>query len=93
MINNKIMKTYIRPDVLFERGEGVYMYDTDGNAYLDFYSGVAVNALGHNHPAIMEAIQEQGQKLMHISNLYWSQPQIDLANYLIDKSDHDEVFL
>jgi len=92
MIDNKIMKTYIRPDVLFERGEGVYMYDTDGNAYLDFYSGVAVNALGHNHPAVVEAIQEQGQKLMHVSNLYWSQPQIDLANYLIEKSDHDEVF-
>lgn len=92
MIENKLMKTYVRPDVIFERGEGVYMFDNEGNTYLDFYSGVAVNALGHGHPIILEAIQEQSKKVMHLSNLYWSQPQIDLAEYLINRSKHEEVF-
>ena len=58
-----VMPTYGRKDVVFERGEGNYLYATDGRRFLDFTSGIAVNALGHCHPALVKALTEQGQKL------------------------------
>jgi acetylornithine/N-succinyldiaminopimelate aminotransferase len=64
------MPTYGRKDVVFERGEGNYLYAADGRRYLDFTSGIAVNALGHCHPALVKALAEQGAKLWHTSNLY-----------------------
>ena len=58
-----VMPTYGRKDVVFERGEGNYLYATDGRRYLDFTSGIAVNALGHCHPSLVKALTEQGKKL------------------------------
>ena len=65
-----VMPTYGRKDVVFERGEGNYLYAADGRRYCDFTSGIAVNALGHCHPALVKALTEQGAKLWHTSNLY-----------------------
>ena len=65
-----IMPTYGSPSLAFERGDGVYLYDTDGKQYLDFCTGIAVTALGHNHPHLVHAIQDQAGKLLHYSNLY-----------------------
>ena len=65
-----VMPTYGRKDVVFERGEGNYLYATDGRRYLDFTSGIAVNALGHCHPYLVKALTEQGSKLWHTSNLF-----------------------
>jgi acetylornithine/N-succinyldiaminopimelate aminotransferase len=64
------MPTYARVDLAFERGEGAWLYTASGERYLDFVSGVAVNALGHAHPALVAALTEQAQKLWHVSNLY-----------------------
>ena len=64
------MPTFARVDLAFERGEGVWLDATDGERYLDFTSGVAVNALGHAHPHLVAALDEQAQKLWHVSNLY-----------------------
>src|SRR6185503_2440358 len=65
-----LLPTYARVDLAFERGEGAWLVATDGERYLDFTSGVAVNALGHSHPHLIAAITEQVQKVTHVSNLY-----------------------
>jgi acetylornithine/N-succinyldiaminopimelate aminotransferase len=65
-----VMPTYARVDLAFERGEGAWLYTASGERYLDFTSGVAVNALGHAHPKLLEALTQQAQKLWHVSNLY-----------------------
>ena len=70
MAPQPLMNTYNRLSVSFERGEGVWLYDTDGNKYLDALSGIAVCGLGHSHPAVTRAITEQANKLIHTSNLY-----------------------
>jgi len=64
-----LLPTYARVDLAFERGEGVWLTATDGERYLDFTSGVAVNALGHAHPHLVAAITEQANKVWHVSNL------------------------
>ena len=64
------MPTFARVDLAFERGEGVWLIATNGERYLDFASGVAVNALGYGHPHLIAALTEQTQKLWHVSNLY-----------------------
>lgn len=92
MPKSNLMNTYGRFDVTFDRGSGCMLYDTDGNGYLDFVSGVAVNCLGHCHPAIINAITSQSQKLMHISNYYWNENAIHLAEKLIENCDHKNVF-
>lgn len=83
---------YAPASVVFERGEGVYLYDTDGKSYLDLTAGVAVNSLGYNHPTLTKAICEQAQKLIHVSNLYYSVEQIDLLERLCALSFADRVF-
>src|SRR5215469_14606285 len=65
-----VMPTYARADVAFERGEGAYLYATDGTRYLDFASGIAVTALGHAHPHLVKALTEQAGKVWHTSNLF-----------------------
>ena len=80
-----VMPTYGRKDVVFERGEGNYLYATDGRRYLDFTSGIAVNALGHCHPALVKALTEQGQKLWHTSNLFRIGNGEKLAKRLIEE--------
>ena len=82
-----VVHTYNRPDFVLDRGEGVWVYDTEGKAYLDFLGGIAVNALGHRHPAIVEAIEAQTAKLLHVSNLYHTAPQAALARDLVEHTD------
>lgn len=92
MRENCVMNTYGRYDVTFEKGLGCKIYDTDGREYVDFVSGVAVNCLGHSHPAIINAISTQSSNLIHVSNYYWNASNILLAEKLIDNCDHDKVF-
>lgn len=87
-----LMESYSRFDVVFEKGLGTKVYDINGKEYLDFVAGVAVNCLGHCHPAIIKAIDEQSKKLIHVSNLYWTPTQTKLAKTLVSLSDHDTVF-
>ncbi|SKC91768.1 aspartate aminotransferase family protein [Maledivibacter halophilus] len=87
-----LMETYSRFDVVFEKGIGSKVYDTEGKEYLDFVAGVAVNCLGHCHPAVIKALEVQSKNLIHISNLYWTPTQGELAEKLVKLSDHDEVF-
>jgi acetylornithine/N-succinyldiaminopimelate aminotransferase len=86
------MPTYNRADVAFVRGEGVYLFDEKGRRYLDFGAGIAVNALGHAHPRLVAALQEQAQKLWHTSNLYRVPGQESLARRLVELSFADTVF-
>jgi len=87
-----VMFTYGRLPVALVRGEGVHVWDADGNRYLDFVAGLAVNSLGHCHPKVVEAIREQAGTLMHVSNLYWIEPQVKLAKLLVENSALDKVF-
>ena len=74
--------TFKRQPMALVRGEGVRVWDTDGKVYLDFVAGIAVNVLGHCHPAIVKAVQEQVTQLVHVSNLYYNVRQIELAELL-----------
>ena len=76
-------KTYKRLPLEVERGEGCYLFTTDGRKYLDMFSGLAVNALGYNHPGVNTAIETQIRKYNHLSNFFVQQPQIELAERLI----------
>ena len=87
-----IMPTYARADVAFERGEGAYLYDTDGGRFLDFAAGIAVNALGHCHPHLVDILRAQAGKLWHTSNLYRIPEQERLAERLVANSFADTVF-
>jgi acetylornithine/N-succinyldiaminopimelate aminotransferase len=87
-----LLPTYARVDLAFERGEGVWLVATDGERYLDFTSGVAVNALGHAHPQLLEAIAEQAKKVLHVSNLYRVPEAERLAERLCAASFADVVF-
>jgi acetylornithine/N-succinyldiaminopimelate aminotransferase len=89
---SNVMPTYARIDVAFERGEGAYLFDSDGRRYLDFASGIAVNALGHCHPHLVEAVQDQAGKLWHTSNLYHIPGQQKLADRLVAATFADSVF-
>jgi acetylornithine/N-succinyldiaminopimelate aminotransferase len=86
------MPTYARANVVFERGEGAWLIATDGTRYLDFASGVAVNALGHAHPRLVAALAEQAGKLWHSSNLYRVAGQEKLAERLCQATFADHVF-
>ena len=90
-----IINTYNRqPDftLLITRGKGTLVWDENGKAYLDFVGGLAVNALGHVHPSVIEAAWEQMNKVIHTSNLYYSEPQVRLARCLVENSPADRVF-
>ena len=87
-----VMPTYARADVVFERGEGPYLYATDGRRFLDFAAGVAVNALGHAHPYLVEALTRQANKLWHTSNLFRVAGQESLAKRLTEATFADTVF-
>ena len=87
-----VMPTYARVDVVFERGEGAWIFDTEGRRYLDFTAGIAVNALGHVHPYMVEKLTEQAKKLWHTSNLYRIGEAERLAQRLIDTSFAETVF-
>ncbi len=90
--NIHIANTYARFPVEFVRGEGALLQDAEGCEYLDFVSGIAVCSLGHCHPDVTRAIREQSETLMHVSNLYWTGPQLELADALCRHSFGDRVF-
>lgn len=87
-----LMNTYSRQPITFTHGEGVWLWATDGEKYLDALSGVAVNSLGHAHPVLVKAIQDQVAKMIHISNIYHIAEQEALANKLAEISGMDKVF-
>ena len=92
MATEYIINTYGDRNLAFVKGEGPYLWDADGKQYLDFLGGLAVNGLGHCHPNVTAAIREQAGKLLHTSNLYYIQPQAELAKMLVENSDMEQVF-
>jgi len=87
-----VARTYARAPIALVKGKGVKVWDADGKEYLDFLAGIAVNSLGHCHPAIVRAIRRQSQNLIHVSNLYHIQPQAELARELCRHSFADRAF-
>lgn len=87
-----LVPTYERQPVLLERGQGVYVWDSTGKKYLDFLSGIGVNALGHNHPAIQKVIRRQAGRLIHTSNIFFHEFQAELARRLTEMSGLDRAF-
>lgn len=87
-----LMRTYSRLPLVAVRGEGARLWDAAGKCYLDFVSGVGVNSVGHCHPRVVAAVREQSERLLHCSNLYWSAPQIELAEELARLSGLDRAF-
>jgi acetylornithine aminotransferase len=87
-----IAGTYARYDVAFEKGQGSTLWDSEGNAYTDFVAGIAVCNLGHAHPGVARALSEQSLTLVHVSNLYYTRPQAELAEWLTGHSFADKVF-
>jgi acetylornithine/N-succinyldiaminopimelate aminotransferase len=90
--NDHIVQTYKRPPFVLVHGEGSTLFDTDGKPYQDWVAGIAVNALGYNDARLTQAIQAASMGLIHTSNLYYTAPQIELANMLVEKSFADRVF-
>ncbi len=87
-----LMNNYARWPVVFVKGRGARLFDPEGRVYLDFVGGIAVAALGHCHRRVTVAIQKQAQRLLHVSNLYYIEPQIRLAKLLVEHSFADRVF-
>lgn len=87
-----IFPTYTRSPIVLTKGKGMKVWDSEGKEYLDFASGIAVLNVGHLHPRVVEAIHKQSKTLMHVSNLYYSEPQIKLAELLVKHSFADKVF-
>ncbi|HLH74863.1 MAG TPA: acetylornithine transaminase [Chloroflexota bacterium] len=86
------MRTFNRLPLVLVRGEGARVWDDKGNSYLDMVAGLAVNVLGHCHPAVVEAITHQARTLIHTTNLYYTTPQLELAQLLIENSCADRIF-
>ena len=72
-----LLKTYNRYQVVFDHGDGIKLFDTDGNEYLDFFAGIAVQGLGYNYKGVNEALKAQADKLWHISNYFYNMPVIE----------------
>ena len=87
-----LLPTYERQPILFVRGRGVYLWDSQAKRYLDFLSGIGVNALGHSHPAVQAAIKRQAGRLIHVSNLFFHEYQAELARLLSEISGLDRAF-
>ena len=83
---------YGKGDLNLVAGLGTYLQDASGKRYLDFVSGIAVNALGHCHPSVVAAIRRQAEDFIHISNLYPNKPQLELAKRIVEVSDYSKVF-
>jgi acetylornithine/N-succinyldiaminopimelate aminotransferase len=88
-----VMATYVRNPVEFVRGEGTRLWDDEGNEYLDFLTGISVAQLGHCHPRVVEVVTEQAGRLMHVGNLFYTEPGMRLAKRLADLSLGGRVFL
>ena len=87
-----VMQTYGRFPIVLEKGNGCILEDINGKQYIDLTSGIGVNCLGHNHPEIVKTIQEQASKLMHVSNLYYTTPMIEVAEKLVTSTGLKKVF-
>ena len=87
------MPVFSRYPLVLSHGQGPYVFDTDGKKYLDFLAGIAVNILGHAHPALVKAVCEQAGKLIHCSNLYYTEPQVLLIEKIAKLSNLDKVFI
>jgi acetylornithine/N-succinyldiaminopimelate aminotransferase len=87
-----VMPTYARAPVEFVRGEGTRLWDSDGNEYLDFLTGISVVQIGHCHPALVAAIREQSERLIHVGNLFYNEPAMRLARRLSERSLGGKVF-
>jgi acetylornithine/N-succinyldiaminopimelate aminotransferase len=90
--DRNIMWTYNRMPIALVKGAGAQVWDSDGKTYLDFVAGIAVCSLGHAHPKVVEAIRKQAGLLMHVSNLFYTEPQVRLAGLLVENSFADKVF-
>ena len=88
-----VMATYARFPVELVRGDGTRVWDAEGNEYLDFLSGIAVMQLGHSHPAVLEAIRDQSERLVHVSNFFYTEPGLRLAQRLTESSIGGKAFL
>ncbi len=93
LYDKRVMATYARTKVVFERGEGVYLWDADGRRWLDFLAGIAVNGVGHCHPRVVAAIREQASMLLHVSNLYYIRQQAELSDILCRLGGMDKAFI
>jgi predicted acetylornithine/succinylornithine family transaminase len=87
-----VMNTYSRHNFALVRGQGSYVWDANGNKYLDMVAGIAVNNIGHCHPKVVEALREQAGEFLHCSNLYWIEPQVKLAKLLVENSFATKAF-
>jgi acetylornithine/N-succinyldiaminopimelate aminotransferase len=87
--SDAVMNTFGTPRLVLTRGEGAYVWDDQGNRYLDLLGGIAVNALGHGHPALVEAVTTQLRTLGHVSNFFATEPQVELAERLLELLGHD----
>lgn len=87
-----VMATYARQPVVFVRGRGVRLWDAEGKEYIDFLGGIAVDAIGHCHPRVVRAVQQQAEKLLHVSNLFYTEPQFRLAQKLTAVAGMDNLF-
>jgi acetylornithine/N-succinyldiaminopimelate aminotransferase len=90
--NQVLLGTYLRPDFVISHGKGAYLYDSEDTKYLDFVSGIAVNAFGHSDEQSQKVLAEQASKLWHCSNLYHTKPQVELAKLLVDNTFADKAF-
>lgn len=90
--NTNIFQTYNRYPVVLTKGEGIKVWDDKGREYLDFLSGIAVCNLGHCHPSVVKAAQAQLEKLIHVSNLFYTEPQVELAQLLTEHSFAERIF-
>lgn len=90
--DNYFINTFTRQPLVLDHGDGVKVWDKDGNEYLDMFAGIAVNTLGHNHPKLVEAIKNQVEKLIHISSIYYNEPALLYAKKLIDLTEFDRIF-
>jgi predicted acetylornithine/succinylornithine family transaminase len=88
----RLANTYSRLPILVQRGKGMKVWDSNGREYLDFVGGIAVCSLGHSHPKVIQALEDQAKELIHCSNLYYNGPQVELARRLCEHSFGERVF-
>lgn len=87
-----MMQTYGRHQIAFDKGEGATLWDTEGKKFIDLTSGIGVNCLGHNNPALVSAVCEQAGKLMHACNIYYTEPMVKVAEKLVEASGMKKIF-
>src|SRR3989338_11031936 len=92
LYKNYVMPTYITFPLVLARGKGIYVWDTDGKKYLDFFPGWAVSGTGHAHTEVVKAIKNQAGKLIHVSNNYFHEGQAQLAKEIVSNSFPGKVF-